>query len=146
MEEARRGSRPTSQDEVHRRYASERLLEAIRRGANSPEDPKSLEMWARAAGTSRSALGTLCRAVGVSARDARDFTRLYRVFLLVDGNPAELHDVLDIAEPQTVARLFKRAGLPYPTTLSALEFLDHQQLLRNTHVLNALKSAVQQPD
>jgi hypothetical protein len=144
MEDTVNYSAPAAPPSAHRRYATERWVEAVCRGARSLEDPKTLDIWARLAGTSRSALSTLCRALGIPPRGARDFTRLLRVFIVTGGDPAELHDVLDIAERQTAVRLFERAGLPYHARISPLDFLDRQHLVRNTHALDSLKHRVQQ--
>jgi hypothetical protein len=144
MDDAVLCSAPASLPTPHRRYATERWVEAVCRGARSPEDPKTLESWARLAGTSRSALSSLCRAVDIPPRRARDFTRLLRAFIMTGGDPAELHDVLDIAERQTAVRLFERAGLQYRAMISPLDFLNRQHLVRNIHALDTLKQRLQQ--
>jgi hypothetical protein len=129
----------------HRRYATERFIEIVWRGVQSDEDPRTLGLWAQISGTTRSPLSTLCRTLGLTPRSARDFTRLFRAIVRTSGNLTELHDMFDISEPTTLEELFTRAGLEYSVTLSPLEFLDRQRLVRNEHVLAALKRVVQVP-
>jgi hypothetical protein len=144
MEDTVRGIPSSFPHDTHKRYATERWVEVVCRVARSHEDPKTLEVWARLAGTSRSALTTLCRAAGIAPRPARDFTRLLRACIVTGGNPAELHDVLDIVERQTAVRLFQRAGLQSDVPLSPLDFLDRQRLVRNVHALDTLRHRVRQ--
>jgi hypothetical protein len=128
----------------HRRYTTERFVDAVWRGVTCPEDPTTIGLWAHHVGTTRSPLSTLCRLLGIPARDARNFTRLFRAFVMIGGKPNELHDVLNVNEPKTLEGLFARAGLEYPSTLTPFEFLDHQRLVRNEHVLDALKRLLQE--
>jgi hypothetical protein len=139
------GTHPTSEapSPTHRRYATERFVEIVWRGVQSPEDPRTIRQWAHISGTSRSPLSTLCKMLGISPRGARDFTRLFRALVRAGGNPNELHELLNVSEPATLTELFARAGLESPATLAPLEFLDRQRLVRNEHVLNALKLILQ---
>jgi len=136
--------RPHTSSTTHRRYATERFVEIVRRSVQSPEDPRTLRLWAHISGTSRSPLSTLCKTLGISPRGARDFTRLFRALVMARGNPNELFEVLNISEPTTLDELFARAGLETSTTLTPLEFLERQCLVRNEHVLSALKRELQE--
>ena len=125
--------------EAPRQYAVERFVEIVWRAVASPEDPNTLEMLAVLGGMSRSPLKTLCKTLGIPPRDARDFTRLFRVFVITSGDTNEFHNLLQIAEPNTMVKIFARAGLEYPEMLSPVEFLDRQCLVRNEQVVKALK-------
>lgn len=145
MSEAAAPHCTSSPNMAPRRYATERFIETVWRGVQSPEDPKTIGLWARISGTTRSPLSTLCKTLDILPRSARDFTRLFRAFVMTGGNPTELHEVLDISEPTTLEELFTRAGLEYPITLTPAEFLDRQRLIRNEFVLTALKRVLQEP-
>jgi hypothetical protein len=136
---------PNFPNGTHRRYATERFIEVVWRGVQSDQDPRTLDLWAHISGTTRSPLSKLCKAIGISPRSARDFTRLFRAFLRTRGDATELHDVFDISEPTTLHELFTRAGLEYSVNLTPLEFLDRQHLVRNEYVLIALKQGLQEP-
>jgi hypothetical protein len=130
-----------------RRYATERFVEIVWRGVQSAEDPRTIRLWAHVSGTSRSPLSTLCRMLGISPRGARDFTRLFRALVIAHGiahgHSSALHDVLDEDESATLLELFDRAGVECSPTLTPLEFLERQQLVRNVDVVNALKLVLQ---
>jgi hypothetical protein len=128
----------------HRRYATERFVEIVWRTVQSPEDPRTIRLWAQISGTSRSPLSTLCKMLGVTPRGARDFTRLFRALVMAGGNTEEFHEVLNVSEPTTLDELLARAGLEPSVTLTPLEFLERQRLVRNEHVLNALRRALEQ--
>ena len=132
------------QQRAYTRHATERWVDAVSRGVASAEDPKTLGRWASEVGISRSALITVCKGIGISPRDSRDFMRLLRTFVLTGGKVSERYDVLDIAEPETASKLFQRAGLPHAVAMSPLEFLDRQCLVRNQHALHTLKSFIPQ--
>jgi hypothetical protein len=125
-----------------RLYAVERFVEIVWRGVTCLEDPKTLDLLAVVGGTSRSPLKTLCNTLGIQPRNARDFTRLFRVSVVTTGDHNDLHNLLQIAEQGTMAKLFARAGLEYPTMPPPLEFLERQCLVRNQHVVNALTRLV----
>lgn len=127
----------------HRRYATERFVEIVWRGVHSAEDPRTIPLWAQISGTSRSPLSTLCKMLGVSPRGARDFTRLFRALVMAGGDAKELHEILNVSAPTTLDELFARAGLESSDTLTPLEFLERQRLVRNEHVLDALKRALE---
>jgi len=126
-----------------RQYAVERFVDIVWRAVGSAEDPNTLELLAILGGTSRSPLKTLCKTLGIAPRDARDFARLFRVFVITSGDTNDFHNLLQIAEPHTMRKFFSRAGLDYPAMLSPLEFLERQRLVRNEQVVKALKSLVE---
>lgn len=128
---------------VHRQYATERFVEIVIRGVSSPEDPKTIELLSRRVGMTRSPFAILCKTLGIAPQDARDFTRLLRAFVLTRGTIEHPHDVFSISEPKTVKMLFQRAGLAYPVTLSPVEFLDRQGLVRDPRILAELRKFVQ---
>jgi hypothetical protein len=142
-----KGDRAASLKSPHhapRLYAVERFVEIVWRGAMSPEDPRTLELLAAVVGTSRSRLKMLCNTLGIAPRDARDLARLFRASVLATGDRNDLHNHLQVVEQVTMAKLFERAGLEYPTMPSPLQFLELQRLVRNEHVVNALTRLVQE--
>ena len=126
-----------------RQYATERFVEIVSRSVSSPEDPKTIGKLARLGGTTRSPFATLCKSLGIVPHDARDFTRLFRAFVLTGGTVDEPHNIFSISEPKTVEMLFQRAGLRYPVTLSPSEFLDRQRLVRDPRILAELRKFAQ---
>lgn len=88
-----------------RRWASFIIL-----ASDAPEDPRTLEEWARAVGVSRSVLIECCARLGVSPRDARDLARVLRLVRRVD-DPWDPDLALAVADRRTVRALLDRAGL-----------------------------------
>lgn len=97
-------------------------------------DPKTIGIWARLIGVSRSSLCECCRLIHVSPHDARDFGRLMRV-IHCSGSKWEPEAFLDLADARTLNKLLLRAGLKTgviekPTIF---EFLDRQQWIPRTN-------------
>lgn len=77
---------------------------------DAPDDPRTLDEWARAAGVSRSVLVEACARLGVHPRDARDLARMLRLVRRV-GDPWEPELALDVADRRTLRALLMRSGL-----------------------------------
>jgi|EndMetStandDraft_4_1072995.scaffolds.fasta_scaffold24208_3 DNA-binding response OmpR family regulator len=95
---------------------------------DAESDPRTVDLWARAVGVSRTVLTECCRLVHVSAHDARDFARLVRAVChsFAQWQPEA---VLDLADARTLKRLQSRAGLaPHASSTPTMpQFLDQQQ-------------------
>jgi hypothetical protein len=99
-------------------------------------------MWGRLVGASRGTLGAWCRAARTTPRRSLELARILRALVLTSGSESGFQDVMDIVDPRTVSRMFRRAGLPgtgsQRVPISAREFVDCQQLVRNPAALCAL--------
>jgi hypothetical protein len=91
-------------------------------------DPKTIGIWTRLLGVSRSSLCECCRLIHVSPHDARDFGRLMRV-IHCSSSKWEPEAFLDLADIRTLNKLLLRAGLKKGgiETPPVFEFLDRQQ-------------------
>jgi hypothetical protein len=124
-----------------RNYAAERLGSLIAGTLDAEDDPRTLVMWAQAAGVSTRTLQYVCSAAGVPAAACRDLARLVRlVGLTVLRNErwdpfAQLN-----ADPRTVGRLIRHGGLSPGRTPPDLEtFIAGQSLVRSSALLQALR-------
>jgi CheY-like chemotaxis protein len=117
------------------RSAVERWALYIRKAVQSESDPKTLDLWARTAGVSRSMLCESCRLVRIPPQDARDFARVLRA-IWRSGNMWRPETDLDVADVRTLKKLERRAGLAgaHDSTASVLEtFLERQDLIPGTN-------------
>ncbi|MGH9349328.1 MAG: response regulator [Vicinamibacterales bacterium] len=91
-------------------------------------DPKTIGVWARSIGVSRSTLCECCRLMHVSPHDARDFARLMRA-VYRSGRSWQPEALLDLADARTLKKLLARAGLSGASAKppSTREFLDRQK-------------------
>jgi ActR/RegA family two-component response regulator len=104
------------------------------RTLDASRDPRTLDEWARVAGTSRSVLCEACRLVRIRPHDARDFARLLRAVFRSDET-WEPETLLDVADGRTLHRLLTRAGLSGPVEHrpSIDEFLELQTWIPSAH-------------
>jgi CheY-like chemotaxis protein len=105
-------------------------------------DPKTLTIWARAVGASRSVISECCRLVHVAAHDARDFARVLRV-ICRSGERWQPEAVLDLADPRTLRKLLARSGLAGTAgrTPTMPQFLEQQRWIPKANAgLVALRS------
>lgn len=105
-------------------------------------------MWGRLVGASRGTLGARCRAARTTPRRSLELARILRALVLTSGSEAGFQDVMDVVDPRTVSRMFRRAGLPETGSqrvpISAREFVDCQQLVRNPAALGALAALLEE--
>lgn len=126
---------------------AERWALLVLNAVYAEHDPRTLSIWARSVGVSRSVLGEYCRLVHVAPRDARDFTRLLRAVHRC-GETWQPETVLDLADARTLKKLLARAGYlePIPLTPSPQEFLDRQQWIpKDNPGLRALERLLRPP-
>jgi hypothetical protein len=136
-----RGMPPIRSSPGETSYAAERWARAVVAGVDASTDPKTLTAWAERAARSVSSLATSCRVASVSPRRSLELMRLLRALYLTAGRTHELLDVLDIADPRTVRRLFDRAGLPHGKSdcvLPPKTFVMQQRLVTDPKAVAAL--------
>lgn len=106
---------------------AERWAGFVLGAVDAENDPRTVDLWARAVGVSRTVLTECCRLVHVSAHDARDFARLFRA-VCHSGEQWQPEAVLDLADARTLKRLQAKAGLSprASSTPTIPEFLDQQ--------------------
>ena len=77
------------------------------------DDPRTVGTWSAYFGISESTLRARCRAVGVAAIAARDFSRVLRVVVRSQGADGRWDPAahLETADPRTIRRLLFTAGL-----------------------------------
>jgi CheY-like chemotaxis protein len=105
-------------------------------------DPKTVPLWARALGVSRSVLSECCRLVHVLPQNARDFTRLLRA-ICHSGERWEPETVLDVADARTLRKVLAQAGFSRHVahTPTIPQFLDQQRWIPQTNPgLSALRT------
>jgi len=110
------------------RSTAERWAALIRETIHADGDPRTITLWARSIGLSRSTLCECCRLLHISPHDARDFARLMRV-VCRSGRKWEPEMLLDLADARTLKKLLVRGGLPEARAVapSPADFLDGQQ-------------------
>lgn len=109
---------------------------------DADSDPKTLTIWARAVGASRSVISECCRLVHVAAHDARDFARVLRA-ICRSGERWQPEAVLDLADPRTLRKLLARSGLSGAAgcTPTMPQFLEQQHWIPKANAgLVALRS------
>ena len=78
-----------------------------------PSDPRTLTSWSDYFGISEGTLRARCRAAGVAAIAARDFSRLLRVVVRSQRNDPRWDPAayLEAGDPRTIRRLLVGGGL-----------------------------------
>jgi ActR/RegA family two-component response regulator len=121
-----------------RHVALERWADLVVRGARGPEDPRTLDIWSRTAGVSRSALEMRHAAVKIAAHDAKDLTRLLWASRVSGITGSPLAELLD-ADPRTIDRIV--AGLDPEQVVSPAAALEGQRLIADSQALKVLRRA-----
>jgi CheY-like chemotaxis protein len=119
----------------------QRLAQAIVAGVSLSEDPRTFGEWARVPGVTEDSLHRVCELLRLKGRAVLAFTRLLRAVTLVERHGATLAEVLEIAEPRTLARLLAKAGFGEggaPRT--TIGFLAEQKLLRHEALTRAVSA------
>jgi hypothetical protein len=120
-------------------HAARRWCRLVMTVLGLPEDPRTLDAWARTNGISRGTLKTWCMAAGVSAKSSLDFARLLRCVIQSRGDKWDAFNRLNIVDPRTVDRLFGRAGFSESTDIpDARSFLESQRLVTSEMLLSTL--------
>ena len=129
-----------------RAYAAERWARAVVAVIDSPDDPRTLEAWARVAAAGPGTLRSWCRAARIPTKASLDFARLLRAVVRSQGRAWEPQNTLDIVDDRTLTRLFERGGLRdarhrvlAPTPES---FLAGQRLVPQESALRAVAALV----
>jgi ActR/RegA family two-component response regulator len=124
-----------------------RIAEAIARAIESPEAPRSLAEWGRAAGAARGTLRTWCRSVGVHAHDALCLTRgLWAIesAARLGGTPAEFLGYLDA---RSAREFMARSGLPRDSwqAVTPVQFCVQQQFCQHKVIIAELVRLLSRP-
>ncbi len=127
-------------------YAAERWARAVVAVIDSPDDPRTLDAWARVAAAGRGTLRSWCRAAQVPAKASLDFARLLRAVIRSQGTVWDPQNTLDIVDTRTLKRLFERGGLldvkPQGLAPSCESFLSRQRLVPHATVLRAVAALI----
>lgn len=120
--------------------AGHRWARFVLDASRAADDPRTLADWARAAGTSRSALIEVCARLDINPRDARDLARVLRLVRRVSER-WDPEASLDVADRRTLRRLLVRAGLgatPQGARPTPEQFLAMQQFVPQTNAALAI--------
>ena len=127
-------------------YAAERWARAVVAVIDSPDDPRTLDAWARVAAAGRGTLRSWCRAAQVPAKASLDFARLLRAVVRSQDTAWDPQNTLDIVDSRTLRRLFERGGLldvkPQGLPPSCESFLARQRLVSHETALQAVAALV----
>lgn len=121
---------------------SNRLIDQLAKGMNavvqSPIDVPTVRAWCVFIGKSESSLYALCEMVDVPAKAALDLARLLRAARCADAGG--FRAAIDAADPRTVARLLKRAGISASAVTAPLvaDLLKNQQLIADHRVVDRI--------
>jgi DNA-binding response OmpR family regulator len=127
-------------------HAATRWASAVTSVLDTPDDPKTLAAWSRAAGASVGALRNWCRIARLSPRRSLLFARLLRAVVSSQGASWRPEQLLDVVDPRTLTRILRFAGLdrladdtggPDP-----LSFLTTQTLIRDPCALRAVRDLI----
>lgn len=119
-------------------HASERLAQAIVRACWHTCDPRTLAEWARATALTTWQLRAWCQVAQVHGRDVLAFVRALRAVIKAEIHGCGYEEVLDIAEPRTLDRFLRRAGILQGRTSAHIttdEFLARQKFLKKPELV-----------
>jgi hypothetical protein len=120
---------------------ADRWAIAIVAAVRSDNDPRTLELWARAAAAGRGTLRGWCYAARAAPRASLDFARLLRIVCRAPLGIPDPLVLLDIVDPRTTTRLLRRAGFSLHEFSCAvgcpLQFLQRQCLVSDPTLLAA---------
>jgi hypothetical protein len=127
-------SRVPSLPEInHPTSSAQRWASYVLKACKSPEDPKTIGMWARQAAVSYTTLCESCRLIDVRPRQARDFVRVLRLVSMPALDPGQLASFLDISDRRTLDSIVENAGFrDYAIgsqPISVIYFLDNQRFI-----------------
>jgi hypothetical protein len=110
----------------------------------SNDDVRTVQVWSRAAGVSRTQLTVGCRQAGLSAKASLDFARLLRAVLLGSTNHLPFTDFLDVGDPRTLDALLARVGARHLDPRTPVDrFLDQQrQLPAASPLIGAIRTSL----
>jgi hypothetical protein len=134
-------NRPAHVADVH--HAVEHWADLVLAAVGAPEDPATLERWARLRFLSVSTLRARCCAAGVSPKKSLDFARLLRAVSHARAERCTPMDLLDTKDVRTARSLLRRAGISRPGDdggwPTATTFLDRQALVTSPWALAVLR-------
>lgn len=125
-------------------HAAVRWAEPIDRLMDAKQDPRTLQQFARATGTSVGGFRNWCRTACLKSRASLDFARgLRAVYLFERDHFTRPENLLDIVDRRTIAKFVEKSGgqgdrLPDSVT----DFLDRQQFITNREAVQAIRTAL----
>lgn len=125
-----------------RDHAAQRWSIAVMSAVDAAEDPRTLQKWAHAAGTSVGALRVWCRAAHTSPRASLYFARMLRAVLISRKQPWDPFNLLDIVDERTLRALLRRCGLTQDQDPTLDAFLAEQTLVSDSRNLEAILEAL----
>jgi len=132
---------PAAGMDVH--HAAEHWADLVLAVIGAPEDPVTLDKWARLPCVSVSTLRARCYAAGVPPKKSLDFARLLRAFAHAPAERCAPLDLLDTKDLRTACSLLRRAGLSQPKGerewATAGGFLDRQVLVTSSWAIAVLR-------
>ena len=133
--------------EHHVAHAADRWAKAVAGMLDSPFDPKTVAMWAKAIGVSEGALRDWCKVAHCRPKSSLDLARLLRAIVQSQEYGWDPFNLLDVAHERTMKNLLQRGGLSdllstdHPITPRG--FLFEQHFVTNAIALNALAESVE---
>ncbi len=94
----------------------ERWAIDVIKGCLGSRDPKTLDIWAKSAGTSRTMIAQRCRMLNIKPQRAKDLTRA--IYAMVHGHRKQCQPFLflDIADQRTLKSFQRHAGVHFQST------------------------------
>jgi len=124
------------------RHASERLALAMVRAVWYTSDPRTFAAWGKAVAHTTWQLRAWCDVAQVPGRDALAFVRALRAVAQVELRGSGYEEVLDIAEPRTLERFLRRAGIPgrrRSGRLTPFQFLSAQTFVTKPELVQRVR-------
>jgi CheY-like chemotaxis protein len=131
-------------DDEQRAHAAARVAGALIRILDSPEDPRTIQAWARCAFASPGALRNWCRTAGLRPRQSLVFGRMLRAVIRGKAGCHKPENLLAVVDRRTLFGLFRYAGFDMQNDLppTVEEFLRQQVLIRDPDALLEIRRAL----
>ena len=97
------------------RPAAVRWARFVLKACAAKDDPRRVQDWANAVGTSVGMIDETCRLCGVMSRDSRDLARTLRAVQQARSTKAAVWTHLAMSDERTINALLLRAGLTRST-------------------------------
>ena len=127
-------------------HAAERWAQAVAGILDSPSDPKTVGMWAKAIGVGEGTLRDWCRAAHCRPKPSLDCARLLRAIVQAQAHGWDPFNLLDVVNERTMKNLLRRGGvsdlLSSEPPLTPRAFLTAQHYIADAVALEALSAAV----
>jgi CheY-like chemotaxis protein len=123
--------------------AASRWVDVVVAAAQSRRDLATIKAWGEEVTKSIATLSRWCHLCGVPANNSLDFARALRVALRHHGHKCDWYNVLEIAEPKTMAVFLARAGFSLEAAVPDVRsFLQKQRFITKPELQHAILVAV----